>query len=408
MNSRRRGVPASEIAVWVAIFCGLVCLVVLARTDRTAGRTVTARDRQTISLRPVPLDRAADTAPPPVVPADHDPAHKVQEAEERSQAAKEELARVRATLESTQNELRQIKEQTDANAVRTKREIEESRAELERKREELEAAVKETDAKLARAREEMAEIDGARRRRLRVVAEEGVARAAGRDERLDFQIRHDPRRLRDPALTPFAANQAAVAAAGAGGGGFGGAGMPPGSTAAGDAARGYAAMTAAQGEANLRNSQAAINAQTATAMGMENRLRWTETFFEMRRINRAARALEDGPPVTMSQAIRMAAEARPRRLTERELDPVTGDIVWPIVLTDALYRYQVGVIQDCFHKRADLGGAVTFEQSELLGSTIDDLVTQLKNNVAKYAGGKYGVARTFLDSLRLEYEMPID
>ncbi|MFM7108381.1 MAG: hypothetical protein ACKOZU_07250, partial [Planctomycetaceae bacterium] len=76
------------------------------------------------------------------------------------------------------------------------------------------------------------------------------------------------------------------------------------STAGQGAAYGMAEMMRAQGTENLLNSQAAKNWEEAKTLEIQNRMRWTETYFEMRKTNREARAAEDGPPVNQEQAIR--------------------------------------------------------------------------------------------------------
>ena len=78
------------------------------------------------------------------------------------------------------------------------------------------------------------------------------------------------------------------------------------STAGQAAAYGMSEMMRAQGAQNLENSEAAKNWQDAKTAEIQNRMRWTETYFEMRKTNRDARAAEAGPPVTQEQAIRMA------------------------------------------------------------------------------------------------------
>jgi hypothetical protein len=397
------------MAAWAALIVGLFGVVGWGRVDRATGRNRDMQGRQTIAFQPsLPAAVAAGEVPKAAAQAQEEDA-RLQLAEERTRAARDELAKVQAALEVAQRDLRQLKNETDAGGEQTRRDLDATRKDLERQREALESAVKAAEANAAAARNQAPQADDAQRQqRLRAVAAEGVARVRRRQELIDSKIRHDPRRLRDPALRPFEANQAAVAAAGAGGGGGSAVGNAPGATVEGDITRGLASMVAAQGEANLRNSQAAINLQTANAMGIDNRLRWTETYFEMRRVNQAARALEAGPLVTSDQAIQMAIMQRPPRLTSRDLDPVTGDITWPMALNDPVYSEPAKTIEECFQARAKSGGYVTFEQSELLENAIKDLVGQLKSNVAKYAAGKYGKARTFLDSLRQEFEMPLD
>ena len=64
------------------------------------------------------------------------------------------------------------------------------------------------------------------------------------------------------------------------------------STANQGAANGQAAMINAQGNYELNHSQALINAEEASTLHMQNRIRYAQTYFEMRQINRYYRDLE--------------------------------------------------------------------------------------------------------------------
>ena len=78
-----------------------------------------------------------------------------------------------------------------------------------------------------------------------------------------------------------------------GGMGMGRRGMGGGnfaSTAQQGASYGMASMMRAQGYQNLQNSEAAKNLQTAQSQQIDNRKKWTDTYFDMRKTNRKARA----------------------------------------------------------------------------------------------------------------------
>ena len=57
---------------------------------------------------------------------------------------------------------------------------------------------------------------------------------------------------------------------------------------------------------------------------IENRAQWTQTYFDMRAVNRAARAAERGPRPTMEQLARIAHEGIPAPLSPSQVDPVSG------------------------------------------------------------------------------------
>jgi hypothetical protein len=190
------------------------------------------------------------------------------------------------------------------------------------------------------------------------------------------------------------------------GGGFGYNRGGYASTAGQAAAYGMSEMMRAQGYENLKNSEAAKNWEEAKTQEIQNRLRWTETYFEMRKVNREAKAAEQGPPVTQEQAIRMAKMAAPPRLGSTQLDPVTGHIEYPPVLMDDIYTDYRRRLDQLFADRAASGGSMQYGALREIQSTVSKFIDVLKQNVRNYPAGDYGRARTFLDSLAQEARMP--
>jgi hypothetical protein len=204
----------------------------------------------------------------------------------------------------------------------------------------------------------------------------------------------------------FAANQA-LAKWGGGWGGYGGmGGMGWASTAQQGADMGLASVVRAQGYANLKNSEAAKNWEEAKTMEMQNRLRWTETYFEMRKVNREKRADEAGPPITQEQAIALAKMSAPARLNSTQLDPVTGHIEYPLILTQDIYKSYRQRLDTLFARRATSGGSIRFEDFQAIQTTVSQFTEALQQHIDQYAAGDYGRARTFLDSLVQEARPP--
>ncbi|NDC52968.1 MAG: hypothetical protein EBZ74_01445 [Planctomycetia bacterium] len=178
------------------------------------------------------------------------------------------------------------------------------------------------------------------------------------------------------------------------------------STAQQGAAEGIAQVVRSQGYANLKNSEAAKNWEDAKSKEIDNRMKWTETYFEMRKTNREARAAEEGPPVTQEQAIRLAKMTVPPRLGSTQLDPVTGHIQYPLVLQDEIFAPNRAELDGLFANRAATGGSVQFEEMRQIQDAVSKFIDVLKQNVNNYAAGDYGRARTFLDSLAHESRLP--
>ncbi len=178
------------------------------------------------------------------------------------------------------------------------------------------------------------------------------------------------------------------------------------STAGQGAAYGMSEMMRAKGYENMQNSEAAKNWEDAKTLEIQNRLRWTETYFEMRKENKDRRADEAGPRVTQEQAIRMAKMAAPPRLGSTQLDPVTGHIAYPLILTDKVFTPYREDLDTLFAHRAASGGSIQYSDYQAIQTTVSKFVDALKTRVKQYAAGDYGKARTFLDSLAHEASMP--
>ena len=178
------------------------------------------------------------------------------------------------------------------------------------------------------------------------------------------------------------------------------------STAGQAADYGMAQVIRSQGYANLQNSEAAKNWEDAKTKEIDNREKWTNTYFEMRKTNRDARAEERGPPITQEQAIRIARSRSPNRLDSMQLDPVTGHITYPLVLTDSVFEPYRQNVDRLFADRASSGGSVSYDQVQEIQQAVNDFADALKQRVDKYAAGDYGTARTFLTSLAHEARFP--
>jgi len=183
-------------------------------------------------------------------------------------------------------------------------------------------------------------------------------------------------------------------------GGYGG-----GSTPASANLRGMADVVRSQGQANLDNSAAAINYGIARSQEMDNYKQYVNTFFEARQANRAYRAAERGPPPTMEQLVRYAQMGKPKPLSPSELDVITGDIAWPMVLQEDAFAKDRETIQAAFAGRS-AGGAMRLSDLMTVRKTTDSMLAQLKDNIRELPPEQYLQARRFLESLAYEAGRP--
>ncbi len=185
---------------------------------------------------------------------------------------------------------------------------------------------------------------------------------------------------------------------GGGYGGFYGGGGGVGSTAAGSAATGMANVISSRGSANLNNSAAAVNMTQAQKNEIENHQQYTDTYFNMRATNKAARAAEEGPPPTPDQLARIAHEGVPKPLSPSQFNNVSGQIAWPQVLqtdTFASERQQLESVLGSYSQMGSLNYADQVKARKL----INDMSEKLKAQVRDLPPPDYMACKSFLNSL---------
>jgi hypothetical protein len=192
---------------------------------------------------------------------------------------------------------------------------------------------------------------------------------------------------------------------GAGGYGYGYYDPGAGSTPAGSYLTGMANEIRAEGQYNLLSSEAAINLEEAAKREIENRQRWTNAYFEMRRVNEAYTHPKRTPRPPEAWA-RLAHDAAPARLPPTVLDPVSGRVYWPSTLMDPLFNPNREVLEQMFADRAMAHGAIGIEGYNKIRAATDDALAKLKANIRALDTQHYLEARNFLISLGYEANFP--
>jgi hypothetical protein len=185
-------------------------------------------------------------------------------------------------------------------------------------------------------------------------------------------------------------------------GGYWGYGGGHASTIAEGYQRGMADVIRSAGAAELMDSQAAQNYETARSQYLDNVLKSTETFFENRKMAKAYKEAERGPPLSREAMYRMARDAAPKRLSPGEFDPITGDLVFPLILQDPVYADKCKRLQELFKTRNDTGGGIGLSTFREIESTARELNNQLADRVREDSPGEYAQAKNFLRSLTHE------
>jgi hypothetical protein len=192
---------------------------------------------------------------------------------------------------------------------------------------------------------------------------------------------------------------------GYGGYGYGyGAGI--GSTAAGSYLGGMASAIRAQGQYNQATSAAAINLEQAEKLDIENQVRWTNAYIEMRKMKEAYHKEQEGPPTPPETWARLAHAAATPRLTASQLDPVTGSIAWPALLQGADFKADRAILEKLFADRAASHGAIGAGGYNQIRDAVDAALDKLKTHIQQVPTREYNQSRNFLTSLGYEANFP--
>ncbi|MEN6458858.1 MAG: hypothetical protein ABFC63_08000 [Thermoguttaceae bacterium] len=179
------------------------------------------------------------------------------------------------------------------------------------------------------------------------------------------------------------------------------------STAAEGYGRGLGSALSGLGRYNLATSEAALNMTEVRRNQIANDRLWTETYFYKQQLNRENRAAQyerdRGNPADYPKYSRLGV---PKRLTNEQLDAVTGEIRWPMLLTLPGYAVQRTAIERVFADRA-YHGAIGPEDFMLVRQLTSEMIEDLRDHVAMLPPQQYLTAKRFLQSLAYQAGQPV-
>lgn len=158
--------------------------------------------------------------------------------------------------------------------------------------------------------------------------------------------------------------------------------------------RGGADLLRGIGDMNYSNSLAMINGQEARARSIENRRSYVQTYFDVKAIHRQAQAQTRRPPVTASDAIKLARNTAPKGLSAMEFDTTTGTLVWPTVLSEAEFAAE----RNAINRLVATHGVEVREVKQLAS----ELNAKLVKRVEELPTGEYVAAKRFLRGLQAD------
>ncbi|HEX5103922.1 MAG TPA: hypothetical protein VFV87_08940 [Pirellulaceae bacterium] len=165
--------------------------------------------------------------------------------------------------------------------------------------------------------------------------------------------------------------------------------------------RGYADVVRSWGMSNLLNAEAAKAYEQARRDYLDNRLKATQTYFEMRRYNQDYRNANRPRPLTTEEYVRLARLQAPDRLSVSQLDPFTGQINWPVSLRRPEYDEYRQRIERLFRSRA---GGTVFVYDEI-DEACDAFVDRLQLDIEQFEQNDYIRAKNFVQSLAYEAQL---
>lgn len=181
------------------------------------------------------------------------------------------------------------------------------------------------------------------------------------------------------------------------------------STAAEGYQRGMADLVRSQGMSNLFNSMAAQNLEAARSQELDNRLKATQTYFEMRQMNRSYVQAEKAARNTRSpgaEPFRNTPKVRLERPGAADLDAVTGRIDWPLSLQTGEYAQYRQELDTLFAQRAQNSGHVDVHIFEAITAATDGLLQALLANIRNMPPQAYVTAKSFVENLGYEGRFP--
>jgi len=165
--------------------------------------------------------------------------------------------------------------------------------------------------------------------------------------------------------------------------------------------RGMSDVIRSQGMRNLMNSEAAKNMEDARTKYIDNRLRGTQTYFEMKRVNKEYKDATQKPRPTSEQLFRLAKQSVPKTLTPSELDPVTGKVAWPAALQQPGFQSYRQQVDQLLAARVENNGKLNLQQSQAAVRAISDMQIELKRRIQDIPPQVFGQTNAFLK--RLQY-----
>ncbi|MBI3465492.1 MAG: hypothetical protein HY000_20920 [Planctomycetes bacterium] len=177
------------------------------------------------------------------------------------------------------------------------------------------------------------------------------------------------------------------------------------STAAEGYQRGMASVISSQGQYNLATSEAAVNMTQAQKQAIENNNAAVQNYYSKKQMNAAYNEAQKANRYHPDFA-KLAADASPDRLRSSQLNPVTGEIYWPIALRSDGYAAQRSALERVFAERAKDGVIADLNAIIEAKKATDAMNKALGAQISSIPPNLYSESHNFLTSLSKEARLP--
>jgi len=173
------------------------------------------------------------------------------------------------------------------------------------------------------------------------------------------------------------------------------------STAAEGYQRGLSGVINAQGQRNVANSQAAINATEARSNQIDNQMKSVNAFWEKNAIYNQ-HVQQEMAQVEQKRAFYLQKHGL-KPLTPQQFDRTTGQVIWPKVLEQKPYDQYRNPLDQLFHKRS-YEGALSGDEYMQATAALNDWHQAIVKQKSQYPGPIVDQMLMFLLSVKHELD----
>ena len=141
---------------------------------------------------------------------------------------------------------------------------------------------------------------------------------------------------------------------------------------------------------------------------MSNQIQGAQNYYQMNGMYQSYQKQQDQahPGLTSEESWRLAQENLPKRMRPNQLDPVTGKIYWPMMLTDPRYDEYRQPIDKLFAEREAAHGSSSYQVYMDTQAATKQLMDAVRKNLTQYSGTDFMNMKNFIDSLAWEAKFP--